>query len=247
MLTLTDFDDVAQHDVKWGKWGIPWVDKDPFRPDLVCNVYKEYYLSLGLSYLRQLGNAHTYKEQYRILSPHLGKSERAFLGYRLRLAMYRGAINLRSHTSKSPMKQVDIGPIDVMSWLYQRAPSRLYLGRTQRPIRQRGYIMFDINRIEGWNILDHSFDQTLSYKSCCFSSLPLSEERAEHQRRYDEMLESFDERYKIYKNGGRGWWSKEDTSRVVWRKDDDTDTDTDSVPDASLKNQFLPRGFRIAG
>jgi hypothetical protein len=36
------------------------------------------------------------------------------------------------------------------------------------------------------------------------------------EQEYEDMLESFDERSKIWQKGGKGFWSKGDTSRIVW-------------------------------
>ena len=36
--------------------------------------------------------------------------------------------------------------------------------------------------------------------------------KAEHE----DMLESFDERSKVWQKGGKGYWSRDDTSRIIW-------------------------------
>ena len=40
--------------------------------------------------------------------------------------------------------------------------------------------------------------------------------QGDRERRESEMQKSFKARHKIWKRGGRGWWSEEDESRVVW-------------------------------
>ncbi len=34
---------------------------------------------------------------------------------------------------------------------------------------------------------------------------------------HEDMIDSFDERSKVWLKGGSGYWSRDDTSRIVWR------------------------------
>ena len=63
-LTLSAFQDVAEHDVEWGELKVKW-----HYHRLQYNPWKEHYLSRGLSYLRQLFDAQTYDDRCRLLKP----------------------------------------------------------------------------------------------------------------------------------------------------------------------------------
>ena len=41
-------------------------------------------------------------------------------------------------------------------------------------------------------------------------------ERGYTAAEYEDMMESFDERSKFWQNGGKGYWSKDDTSRITY-------------------------------
>ena len=62
---LVVFDDVCEHDIEWGERSIPWLED----LDEIDGVYKEWYLSQGLSFLRMCVETKTYNERYRLLNP----------------------------------------------------------------------------------------------------------------------------------------------------------------------------------
>jgi hypothetical protein len=49
-----------------------------------------------------------------------------------------------------------------------------------------------------------------------FGDAPQEYEDGYAEQEYKEMPQSFAERSKIWQKGGRGYWSKGDTSRVIW-------------------------------
>jgi hypothetical protein len=38
----------------------------------------------------------------------------------------------------------------------------------------------------------------------------------ELERQQEAMLRSFEERSEIWARGGRGWWSEDDLSKIIW-------------------------------
>jgi hypothetical protein len=49
-----------------------------------------------------------------------------------------------------------------------------------------------------------------------FENAPKDSELLTAEEGYDNMLESFEERSNIWQEGGRGYWSADDKSRIVW-------------------------------
>ena len=67
--------------------------------------------------------------------------------------------------------------------------------------------MFDHDGLCKWNILSKPFKPADRAKP---------EERALAALRNDHIEESWDARSKIWQQGGRGWWSENDQSKLVW-------------------------------
>ena len=84
---------------------------------------------------------------------------------------------------------------------------RLSLIDHQRTLRQRGYVMWDSTRLAQWSILDHEWLK-LPHE------LPITYFKQCHREVVAAV--SFDARLKIWRRGGRGWWSAGDESRIVW-------------------------------
>ncbi len=69
-------------------------------------------------------------------------------------------------------------------------------------LRDRAYVFWDGDRLRSWEpggFGDESGDWR-DYTD------------AEHK----EMMESYHERSKIWQKGGKGYWNKNDTSRIIW-------------------------------
>ena len=68
-------------------------------------------------------------------------------------------------------------------------------------LRERAYVFWDGNRLRNHpDGLGEDPGDRRGYT------------KAEHE----DMMESFDERSKVCQKGGKGYWSKNDTSRVMW-------------------------------
>jgi hypothetical protein len=74
-----------------------------------------------------------------------------------------------------------------------------------RPLRMRGYVLWDKDRLERWGLLKE-----------CRQASPGSRRLPSHNT-FDEAWErSLQRRAQIYLHGGRGWWSEDDESRVIY-------------------------------
>ena len=65
---LQAFFDIMDHEIEWGARSV----------DRFGSQYKEYYLSLGLTFLHKVTEAKTYEERFRVLHPKLYKNEKSF-------------------------------------------------------------------------------------------------------------------------------------------------------------------------
>lgn len=76
-------------------------------------------------------------------------------------------------------------------------------------LRKRAYVFWDQDRLEYYSMLQ------------LFRNAPPESELQASPKDIDAMKESFEERRKIFKKGGRGYWSKGDLSRIIWLKQED--------------------------
>ena len=206
------FNDVAEHDVKWGEYEIPFLDNE-YPPG---DDYQEYYISLGLDFLRKLINATTYDHRYQLLSSNWETEE-----YSMYQAMKVADTNLQntrmsSLTEEQKMdrfklhniQDVDKGPAEAWFWAYQHDwVSPGYFSRSQRDLRQSGYVMFDYERLVQWGLFDQPFP--------ALRPNPL-EENERHSAIQRSMRDSWTKRSRVWQRGGQGWWSEGDESRITW-------------------------------
>jgi hypothetical protein len=69
--------------------------------------------------------------------------------------------------------------------------------------RKCAYVLWDFDRLVKYNMLN------------LFKQLPETSDPPYTSQHEDDMRGSFDERSKIWQKGGSGYWSKDDTSRIV--------------------------------
>jgi hypothetical protein len=110
------------------------------------------------------------------------------------------------------VEESDTGPADAWRWAYQDENCQDFNYPNYRsPLRQRGYCMWDRARLDEWHILEHPWHRPIRPK--LLSGETFHRERAARDTR---MQESWRIRCLIYKDGGRGWWSMGDESKVIW-------------------------------
>ena len=208
LLTVLAYNDVARHDVEWGEFSIPFY-YNTHPPD---NDRLEHYLSLGLSFVRKLVTVPTYDERYRLLLLEHKKDE-TFMYITLSEMDYSigkpiaGLTEADRAALAKPMSALDPdkGPAEAWFWAYYRENmAQCYALGEQKQLRERGYVMFDYDRLARWEVFDQQFTSTIDRDS--------SEMKARHK----EMHDSWRKRSKVWQNGGRGWWSEDDQSKLIW-------------------------------
>ena len=182
------------------------------------SLFIQNILSRGLEKLRQLSIAKTYEARYELLKDHPG-SRWPFLYTALTDAnsdydgLYLSDLTLIEDQSRIRppfFNDPDSGPADIWRWAHPDEPSEDFFNEYDRvPLREWGYLMWDHARLDDFGIF-----QTRWERSC-----PSDEKSRAKDQRFAEMRASWDARSKIWLMGGRGWWSPEDPSKVVWRED----------------------------
>ena len=212
MLTGPAFNDVAEHDVLWGKLGIPYAN-DHDEPD---NIWKEHYLSLGLDYLYRAATAANYDDRYKLVSPNLGSDE-LFLFNGLKSQDEDDDVLVIAFNTEEQYKYLkehlavddDNDPFHVWRWAHADSTKAcLYFGDGKGTLRSSGYVMWDLDRLYGQALFSRPWDIYLG---------PVIR-RQDYDRRNRQMQRSFGERSKIWSRGGTGWWSTDDESKVQWRR-----------------------------
>lgn len=198
---------MAQHDVEWGERYIPWLN-DESPPQ---NYYKEHLLSLGLNYLRRLVTASTYEERYKLLEL---EPEENGLHSALCVALdANDDFPLADLTEKERAQYImspysedsDIGPAEAWRWAYQaETTSGQYFMSWQRQLRRFGYVMYDYDRLCSWPEFHKPFNS------------PYKDDPKVRRCNFEGMMDSWKKREEVWLNGGRGWWSEEDTTKLVW-------------------------------
>ncbi|MCJ1402995.1 hypothetical protein MMC11_006217 [Xylographa trunciseda] len=213
VMTLTEiaFNDVAEHDIYWGEWYIPYFD-DWDSPE---NFHKEGYLSLGLSYLHKIVTAETYEQRYDLISPVL-RSNDNFLYEGLQTQGEDDGQPLPEYGNDAGQIYVDallpgsedFGPVRAWQWAHaDSSRERYYFRDDQRVLRQSGYVMWDMSRISDW--IELRWDS--------YPQLRSQIDDGEDERLRKAMQKSWSERSKVLQRGGRGWWAPGDESKVQWR------------------------------
>ena len=199
------FDDVAEHDVLWGK------HKIGFSPN-----HKEHYVSLGLAWLHKLAIASTYDERYQLLAPETGEQDPDFMRKTIVGAHDEViAIQLPEVTEHTILNYVrpsflyepDTGPFTAWWWAYKNDLDYfMYASSELKALRSTGFIMFDYDRIQRRNLLEITFDPYTRFH----------EEKVASIRRDENLKWSRCKRSEIYDRGGRGYWSEDDDSKLIW-------------------------------
>ena len=174
-------------------------------------------LSLGLNYLRRLVTAKTYKERYQLLAPNR-RSDFYFLheGLIASNMVDDDDVELCEYSSEDERRYIhspilndpNPGPAKAWRWAHEHVSRDCFVQyEYHRELRQRGYVMWDLERLEHWDLFRAPWENA-------------SEAKSELVEEYEAMIKSFDTRSEIWHRGGRGWWSEGDESKIVWKKEE---------------------------
>jgi hypothetical protein len=175
-----------------------------------------FELSLGLRFVNRLSITKDYENRVRILNEHIG-NEIHFLDYALsqsntsrdhvRLSDYseeRKNLELRPPAIFDP----DVGPAEAWKFAHLEKTARKFVMASDHiPLRERGYVMWDYERLANLGMFDAPWQSPPRR-----SYMELMEEKVRVQRSYQRRTD-------IWLSGGRGWWSEQDESKVVYPGD----------------------------
>lgn len=219
---------MAEHDIVWGLVSIDFID--PGRSPNLDREYccRDHFLSIGLEYLHHLGSAKTYDERYRLLSPNpLPESDKEFLESALQaeeneadgpdywLDEYTPADILllkNKPFAATGDAERDSGPYEAWRLAYAKYDHRcFYFADENWNQRRKAYVMWDLARLSGWEHYQKRWDDRTETDWY----LDLENDR-ESPLRMEARWKSKNERERIFRLGGRGWWAWGDVSKIQW-------------------------------
>ncbi|KAL2789051.1 hypothetical protein BJX66DRAFT_246502 [Aspergillus keveii] len=129
------------------------------------SIVQQYHLSRGLNHIQRFLDADSPKKRHRLLSANQNRqSHRAFLSNILReFNEFEQPEPLKDLTATAEELLVrqplypdpDTGPELVWRWAHQnQACSQFVLSRSQAPLREWAYVMWDHQRLEGWGVFE---------------------------------------------------------------------------------------------
>ena len=202
------FTDVAKHDVAWGANCVPYLDND-----LTEKVHKEPRLTRGLEYLYRLVTADSYDARLKILDEH-DPTPRGSPYCNSRLPdvfRYRLEDDEQLYLRPNLSSDHDRGPSEAWRWAHSESSmNQFYFRRNHRILRQRGYVMWDLKRLDDWGMIDTPVEDLVGphvpyfLEDCAWTSRHWLQERSWKERSY------------IWREGGRGWWAPGDESQIQW-------------------------------
>ncbi|KAK4120111.1 hypothetical protein N657DRAFT_649458 [Parathielavia appendiculata] len=204
--------DIVAHDVFFGEISIDYLT--PGEDDRYHT-----WLSQGVEFVYNLTVADSYDAKHSMLQSALDSRPRCVNLLEALVAFLDGLYlpdgnnmeqlseeELRSftpgHAYDPAQDDIDRGPYE--SWRHTRADLRLETSLMHADdgwLRERAYVFWDQDRVQ-------------TYFRAGFGEGPSPD--AIREREYHDMLDTFAQRSKIWRKGGRGYWSTDDTSRIVW-------------------------------
>ena len=219
----TPFRDVAKHDVEWGCDSVPYIDDHTGMGE---DIYKKSYVARGLEYIHRLITANTYGARYNILEerdprPRESGRLRNHLSDVMRLQIEDDGVPLEDYTEELKTLHIgppflsdsDSGPMEAWRWANSKSSKgEFYFREDHRPLRQRGYVMWDVKRLLNWKLLEQPVEDVIAPRHVGYP------ERLRREAERGEQRESFKERSRIWMHGGRGWWAPGDESHIRWSR-----------------------------
>ncbi|KAI1388155.1 uncharacterized protein F4822DRAFT_430910 [Hypoxylon trugodes] len=208
------YNDLVDHDIHWGSMRVSYLE--PYDSE-----QGDYILSKGLEYLFHLTQTKSYTERRRLLSLddfNFGYDDEPgrlvqFMKWSLSWAGspdwdYQDFSfdnldeeSMAFHIGKPFYDDGDEGP--VTAW---KLGDYLVADPSLMRWRRWGYVFWDMSRLENSGIIEKGLSEDSGFRR-------LRTTEAENRR----LFESQEEREKIERAGGSGWWSFKDQSKVQWK------------------------------
>lgn len=172
--------------------------------------------------MHQIAQSGTYDDRYKVLYTNGHPGFIFFFLYEGLQAANEQNDNvwLEDLTSDSELLQLrppyyadpDRGPMDVWRWGHQEESWGSWVYREDRSsLRQWGYVMWDKSRLQMTGIFEKPWEDTRDPQEQL-----LEQQEATRQEAY--MRNSWDQRQRVARQGGAGWWCLGDESKLKWAK-----------------------------
>ncbi|KAH8688370.1 hypothetical protein BGZ61DRAFT_41692 [Ilyonectria robusta] len=207
--------DVLAHDVEFGEYNIDYLSIGSENEWTQCSI------SRGLSFVHQVMNEKSYDSKMALLKPIFFGNIYLLLHNALsacsaefcdNLGIWEGTLEEISDEEmellieRSIRQDTDHGPFSAWHSEYKYISRNSWvMAEFKAGLRERAYVLWDNDRMDHLGMLDlYEFAPEDPSHMC------------HHEEEYSKMQKSFEERSQIYRQGGRGYWSPNDTSRIEW-------------------------------
>lgn len=210
------FNDVAEHDVDWGELHIPWVDT--FGSGEIW--WKGGYLLKGLEFIFRLSTTISYDDRHSLLSNYGSEGSRLSDALTPLPKLHNDGVCLERYNDEEEERFVrspfdeddDSGAADAWRWAHATCTKdRFYFLEKHRRFRQRGYVLWDLTRLLGWDFFALPSHELVPVRLSTYHP-----ECLEMAAKRKLQMESWTERDRIWPRGGRGWWALGDESHIRW-------------------------------
>ncbi|KAL0944820.1 uncharacterized protein CTRU02_202707 [Colletotrichum truncatum] len=213
--------DVATHDVYFGEMSIDYLTSGEE------NYFRQLWLSQGIEFIYHVINTDSYDARRNILKLYsdigvanfpaaLSNVLEAYEHTQIIIGSSSENELLSEMAHQESVEDSDKGPF--RSWYTAHKGVPLGAGlmlQENEWLRDCAYVLWDWNRVEKHQLLK-LFEE------------PSGSRPSPNGEKFDEMVQSFRERSDIWQKGGSGYWSKGDTSRIVWPHENRPDRDNTS-------------------
>ncbi|CAK7225284.1 hypothetical protein SCUCBS95973_005812 [Sporothrix curviconia] len=205
--------DVLAHDVQFGTWQVDYVYSG------VLNHERQTWISQGLSFVYHLMMEPSWDVKNESLKRTYG-AESSFLSRTLFYMYEEVDISVKDAKKQSdsnetyavmfrpldPRHDSDQGPFKAWWAAYQEMNIFALIATHKAGFREMAFVFWDEDRLQRYNVLELFTD-----------TAPRSELEMEDVRSEILAMEaSHRARKTVWQRGGRGYWSEDDDSRVVW-------------------------------
>lgn len=200
---------MVEHDVRCGQM---YVDLDIY-PDRFTIAYMEPILARGLASICSLQACTSYKSKISIMCPDEPWNSEVFLYHALEAANdSNDRLDLEDYTPEDEINNItplyfkdpDPGPEEVWRLIHELSTRANFVnGEAWHLHREWGYVMWDRTTLEEMGIFEEDWDED---GRALYIEARSMELRVASQKRREQ----------IHFSGGRGWWSFDDESKIIW-------------------------------
>ena len=201
------YDDVAEHDIERARF------EDLFDEDRhqLENPYKEHHLSLGLGHLHEVSSTASFNDRCQLFDTTSGH-DYEFLNKALEPPDLATHVYSVVHDARA----ADSDPGPQLAWVWAHTLDNTFMHtynfhhQGHALLRRKGYVFWDLVQLEKSGLLEKPFTD-LELMNTTYDDDLIGEGTDN-----DDMEDSYKRRHRIWKRGGRGWWSHDDETRVEW-------------------------------